>query len=51
MKRAGYALLVFIALIAVAAPWLAPNPPDRSFTDALYAPPTRLRLFHEGAHR
>ncbi|OFW17275.1 MAG: hypothetical protein A3F70_10250 [Acidobacteria bacterium RIFCSPLOWO2_12_FULL_67_14] len=49
MKRAGYALLVFIALIAVAAPWLAPNPPDRSFTDALYAPPTRLRLFHEGA--
>jgi peptide/nickel transport system permease protein len=39
MKRAGGALLV-----AGAAPWLAPNPPDRQFTAYLYAPPTRLHF-------
>jgi peptide/nickel transport system permease protein len=42
MKTVGRALLVFIAFVAVAAPWLAPNPPDRQFDRYLYAPPTQL---------
>ena len=44
MKRAGQLLLAIVVLVAAAAPWLAPNPPDRVFDDLLYAPPTRLRL-------
>ena len=44
MKRAGRALLIAVVLIAVAAPWLAPNPPDRQFDTYLYAPPTRLHV-------
>jgi len=48
MKRAGRALLVAIVLTAVAAPWLAPNPPDRQFDTYLYAPPTRVHV--EAAH-
>ena len=34
-------ILVLAAIAAVAAPWLAPNPPDQRFGDSLYAPPTR----------
>ena len=49
MRRAGCALLAFIAFVALGAPWLAPHPPDRRFPDRLYAPPTRLRLIQEGA--
>jgi peptide/nickel transport system permease protein len=33
-----------ITLAAVGAPWLAPNAPDQSFPDRLYAPPTRVRV-------
>lgn len=44
MKRAGRLLLGFVVLVAAAAPWLAPNSPDRVFEDLLYAPPTRLHL-------
>jgi peptide/nickel transport system permease protein len=44
MKRAGQVLLGIIVAMAVAAPWLAPNPPDRMFADLLYAPPTPIRL-------
>jgi peptide/nickel transport system permease protein len=44
VKRAGRLLLGLVALLAAAAPWLAPNPPERVFDDLLYAPPTRLRL-------
>jgi peptide/nickel transport system permease protein len=44
MKTAGRVLLVAIVLVAVAAPWLAPNPPDRQFDTYLYAPPTRIHL-------
>lgn len=40
MKAAGLALLVLIVFVALAAPWLAPNPPDRQFDTYLYAPPT-----------
>ena len=44
MKRAGRLLLLIVVLVALAAPWLAPNPPDQVFDDLLYAPPTRLHL-------
>ena len=39
---AGRALLILVVFVAVAAPWLAPNPPDRQFDAYLYAPPTRI---------
>ena len=48
MKRAGLGLLAFVALVAAAAPWLAPNAPDRTFADRLYAPPTPVHLFGGG---
>ena len=44
MTRAGAGLLVAVVLIAVAAPWLAPNPPDRQFNTYFYAPPTSLHF-------
>jgi peptide/nickel transport system permease protein len=44
MRHAGRALLVAVVLVAVAAPWLAPNPPDRQFNTYLYAPPTPLHV-------
>ena len=47
MKRAGRCLLALVALVALAAPWMAPNPPDRGFTGLLYAPPTSVHLFHD----
>jgi len=40
MKAVGRALLAIIVVVAVAAPWLAPNSPDREFDTYLYAPPT-----------
>ena len=51
MKRAGRVLLALVVLVAAAAPWLAPNPPDRVFDDLLYAPPTPLHLFRDGFAR
>ena len=50
MKRAAWSLLVLIALAALAAPWLAPNPPNRRFDDLLYAPPTPVHIFSDGLH-
>jgi peptide/nickel transport system permease protein len=50
MKRAGLWLLAAAVLVTVAAPWLAPNPPDRRHPGSLYAPPTRVHLF-DGAPR
>jgi peptide/nickel transport system permease protein len=44
MTRAGLALLAAVVFVAVAAPWLAPNPPDRQFNTYLYAPPTRVHF-------
>jgi peptide/nickel transport system permease protein len=44
MTRAGLALLVTVVLVALAAPWFAPNPPDRQFDTYLYAPPTQLHF-------
>jgi peptide/nickel transport system permease protein len=46
VKRAGRLLLAVVVLVAVAAPWLAPNPPERTFAEFLYAPPTPLRVWH-----
>ena len=48
MRRAGHLLLALVALVALAAPWLAPNSADRSFAGFLYAPPTPVRLFRGG---
>jgi len=46
VKRTGRLLLALVVLVAVAAPWLAPNPPERGFAEFLYAPPTPLRVWH-----
>lgn len=48
MRRAGLTLVALVALVALAAPWLAPNPPDRGFAQSLYAPPTAIHVFDEG---
>ncbi len=45
MRRAGLTLVAIVALVAIGAPWLAPNPPERSFPQSLYAPPTAVHLF------
>jgi peptide/nickel transport system permease protein len=45
MTTAGRVLLAIVVFIAVAAPWLAPNPPDRQFSTHLYAPPIAVHLF------
>lgn len=47
MRRAGCVLLAIVGLVAVAAPWLSPNEPGRTFRDALYAPPTRIHVFRD----
>ncbi len=51
MRRAGQLLLALVAVVALAAPWLAPNPPDRSFAGFLYAPPTPVRVFRDPPSR
>lgn len=43
MKRAGIVILAVVAFVALFAPVLAPNPPDRRFDTHLYAPPTPIR--------
>lgn len=48
MRRFGLALLVVVALAAVGAPWLSPNPPDRRFPELLYAPPTPVHIVAGG---
>jgi peptide/nickel transport system permease protein len=50
MKRAGLWLLAVAVLVTIAAPWLAPNPPDRRHPGSLYAPPTTVHLL-DGAPR
>jgi peptide/nickel transport system permease protein len=49
--RAGLILLTVVGVVAVFAPWLAPNPPDRRYPDLLYAPPTRVHLFDDHGSR
>ena len=48
MKQAGAALLLLLAVVALAAPWIAPNDPGRRFADLLYAPPTRVYVYQDG---
>jgi peptide/nickel transport system permease protein len=50
VKRTGQVLLAVVFLCGLAAPWLAPNSPDRRFNDLLYAPPTRVHLFDAAPH-
>jgi peptide/nickel transport system permease protein len=45
----GLALLCLVVGAAIAAPWLAPNDPNTRFPDLIYAPPTKVHLFGEGA--
>ena len=44
MKRAGIAILAWVALVAVLAPALTPNRPDFRFPDRAYAPPMPIRV-------
>jgi peptide/nickel transport system permease protein len=48
MKRTAWSLLGVIALAALGAPWLAPNPPNRRFDELLYASPTRVHVWQKG---
>ena len=48
MRRAGVVLLSLVAVVAIVAPWLAPNRPDQRFDQLLYAPPTSVHLFQSG---
>jgi peptide/nickel transport system permease protein len=48
MKRVAWSLLVLIAIAALAAPWLSPNPPNHRFDDLLYAPPTGIHIWQGG---
>ena len=49
MKRLAAAILAAIALVAIFAPVVAPHAPGARFPDHPHAPPTRLRVVHEGA--
>lgn len=48
MRPVGQCLLLLVTIAAAAAPWLAPNPPDRRYPGSPYAPPTAVRLRHTG---
>src|SRR5688500_10726238 len=48
MKRVGLMVLAVVAIAAVLAPWLAPNPPNRRHADLLLAPPTRVHIYDGG---
>jgi len=47
----GLTLVGTIALVALLAPVLAPNGASEMFPDRAYAPPMRVRVFHEGSLR
>jgi peptide/nickel transport system permease protein len=44
VRQAGLALFVLVMAVAIGAPWIAPNDPDQTFGDLLYAPPTPVRV-------
>jgi len=44
VKRAGIAILAWVALVAVLAPALTPNRPGFRFPDRAYAPPMPIRV-------
>jgi hypothetical protein len=43
--------LVVVAVAAVGAPWLSPNPPDRRFPELLYRPADAVHIVARRAHR
>ena len=49
--RIGAMALAAMAIAGASAPALAPNDPDRQFADRAFAPPTRVRVWHDGAIR
>jgi peptide/nickel transport system permease protein len=51
MKRVAAAILGGIAMVAILAPVVAPHAPATRFPDHQHAPPTRLRVVHEGRLR
>ena len=51
MKRLAATTLAAIAVLAIFAPVVAPHAPGTRFPDHQHAPPTRLRVVHEGALR
>jgi peptide/nickel transport system permease protein len=44
MRRAGVILLVLVAALTFAAPFVSPNPPDLAFRDLSFAPPSRIHV-------
>ena len=48
MRRAGSLILLLVAVGALAAPWLSPNPPNRRFANLMLAPPTRIHVLNDG---
>jgi peptide/nickel transport system permease protein len=49
--RAGAAILLTFAGLAILAPVVAPNDPNTQFTDKVYAPPMRIRIADSGGVR
>jgi hypothetical protein len=47
-RRAGI-LLIALAAVSLAGPWLAPYDPGTRFREFLFAPPMPPRVFHESA--
>lgn len=43
-RRLGAALVIFMSVVAIAAPFLAINPPHAQFADLAYAPPNLPRI-------
>lgn len=46
-RRFGLLLAALVAIGALFAPWLGPNPPERQFSAYPFAPPMRVHLFTE----
>ncbi len=44
MRRVGATLLAVTAVLAIAAPFMAPNPPEVAFRDLPFAPPSRVHV-------
>lgn len=49
-RRVGIWLLIATALVALAAPVIAPHTSNQQFEDRAFAPPMRIRLFDGGLH-
>ena len=49
MRTTGLVLLALVIAASLAAPLLAPNDPNRRFSDLQYAPPTPVHVFGEGS--